>query len=391
MILDQQRIERVNKYFVPNPPTPTAEYVKMGIGGGLFVFAILAFASGGAGACFGVVLLLAALGLEISGVLGYLKYKQLYAAANPKATDPEMDAWLTHAEPNIVNTGLVRLNIHPSERGAIGHQNPNLVFCGVPYNEMPYRSMTGRDGRIRYSHYKIMVVYLSDWRLPVYECVLDMATGATITDSTKEYKLTQVDGMETGSDRINLFGQRPGGMIGAGFGAPGMPMPGMPGPGMPGPGMPGANMPIGHATGLQMINLLVSGRVAISLMLAISAEQSIYIEDTRRQPSAIDSMISQLREHLRTRSDGAQAANPAMLGGAPTMLGAPNVLGPAGPPPDQFGLAPPPQLAPPTMGGPGQPGYPQGQNPQPGYPQPGYAQPGYAQPGYAQPEYPPAG
>lgn len=324
----QERIERVNKYFVPDPPGPARHYAKLSFGGALLIVALLFFIAGHAAACLGVVAAIGAVVLLYKGLRGLVGYLRAVSLANPKATDAEMDAWLAEADNPIVQAGYQRLNIHPTELGA-NNRTPYLVFHGIPelFSVLPFSWKRGYDGVMRYSAYEVMVVYLSNWRLPVYECVLDLATGATIRDSTKEYALKQVDGMETVSDRVNVFNSqwRAGSTSAAGGvgGAPGTAPIGMPGP----------QSQVGHFTQRQIINLLVSGRVAVDLLLGIAPDETTVVQGVT-PPSTVDGMISQLREHLRAHSGAALPGNPGFIGGSPAFAAGgidPGMLNP--PPP----------------------------------------------------------
>ncbi len=318
--MQPNRVELVNKYFIPTPPDPVSEYVKLGIGGGLLLIGLVVGCGvgGASGACLGVLPGLIGVGLLISGIIGYLNYRGKLAAATPKATDAQMEAWLVEAVQPIVKAGYTRLNVHPTELGS-GSRAQYLVFRGIPdFGEVPYASARGRDRVMRFSAYKFVMVYLSDWRLPVYECILDVATGTTFVDSTKEYALNQVDGMETVSDRINVFNSAAGAPMHA----------------------PPPTTVMGHVTRVQIVRLVVSGRPVIRLLTGIAAGDAVQIEGVSMSP--IDGMISQLREHLRARTGAAAHPGAPGLGGAvPQQLGLPAATDPAA----QFRLppGPPPQ------------------------------------------------
>ncbi|MBQ1042432.1 MULTISPECIES: hypothetical protein [unclassified Micromonospora] len=308
----EQRAERAGKYFAPEPSTPVAQYVKLAFGGGLLLMALVMFAVGDAAICLGFLCGVGGAVLVVLGLVGLLNYAEARRRAYPRATDQEMDAWLYGAEEAIAQMGYRRLNIHPTELAQ--GRRPYLVFYGIPelFSVLPFHWNRGRDGKLRYSAYKIMIVYMSNWRLPVYECVLDIATGATIRDSTKEYALGNVDGMETSADRVSVFNEqwKPGsdGNSGGVFtGAIGN-----------GPNM-GAQF--GHYTQRQIIKLLVSGRLAVDLWLGIAPNEAMVIQGVT-EPSSVDAMISQLREHLREHSGAAYPDGNAALSGPAVPSGA---------------------------------------------------------------------
>lgn len=227
----------------------------------------------------------------------YASYRGEYKRAVPRATDDQMDRWLQEALEPIVERGLVRLNIHPTELNqTLPTNKQRLVFVGIPSNTR-YVAAWGADGKRRYSAYQILVVYLSAERMPIYECVYDMVTGTTFTDSTKEYGLDKVDGMQTSSDRVTVF-------------AP--PMPGQP-----------PSSAIGTHTMQQFISLNVSGTTVVRLAIGIAANERVQIEQvvSFQGGSEIDMMISGLREHLRAARAGA-------LGHRAGLQGITNAAGP---------------------------------------------------------------
>lgn len=257
-------------------------YVKLGIG----LLALILGLSAGSG----LLGFLSAVMLLWGGV-GFLRYLQELRRATPKATDSQMDEWLNEALRPIAQVGTRRLGVHPTELGSAEGDSFRLIFVGIPdIDELAYRRARGKDGNWRFSAYKIMVVYLSTWRLPVYECILDMETGATITDATREYNLNQVDGIDTVSDRINVFQQKPGGQSTA----------------------PSTSGALGHVTRRQLVKLIVSGREAISLWIGIAEGQATQLEGVTT--SDVDGMIARLREHLRAHHHGAHQANLGLTG-----------------------------------------------------------------------------
>jgi hypothetical protein len=329
-VTPEKRFELVSKYFVQEPKKPVGAYVRLGLALFLFVVAVASAGSaGGANSCVAVLAAIGALVLLFQGLGRMFKYSRAHRAAFPRATESQLDAWLDEAIQPIVDTGREKLNIHPAEMGSAG-RTLYLVFRGIPeWREAPgglwWRP--GPDGVTRYSAYKIMVIYLSDWRMPVYESVLDLSTAATWGDSTMEYGLNQVDGMETRSDRINLLDTDR---------------------------KTGTDMaPVGdgskaHFTESQLINLSVAGRLAVRLRLGIKPTETLVVTGvdnggwSATPRSEVDKMISQLREHLRTRSGAAQSGNPGLMS-VPPVQSSPPVEGNPGllslpsvePPPEQ--------------------------------------------------------
>ncbi len=299
MIVDLRR-ELVRKYFIPLPKNSVKNHVKLAAGAFLLFLGL-----GGTGffSLVGFIVLIWA------GV-GYAKYMLARKAAQPRATDQQMNDWLYGRVPQIVIDGKDRLNIHPTELGA-SDDKACLPFIGIPDQEdWSYLQARGQDGVLRFSAYKIMIVYLSNWRMPVYECILDMETGATVADSTKEYNLKQVDGMETVSDRVALAVPGAGNQAGGGDPA----------------GNAGQTASTRHYTRRQWVNLVVSGRPAVSLMVGIGDGDALHTEGVSR--SHIDGSIATLREYLRSHNHGPQQADELGLSsGSLGLPGAPPALG----------------------------------------------------------------
>ncbi len=314
-----EREQLARKYFVPLPDTPVGAYAALIAGAVGLLIGIVA------GEFFGVLLFLVGLFGLAKGTMRYVRYRRDLAMATPRATDAQIDAWLEKAVELIIQTGSERLNVHPTELNVhpteVGPQSENrilrLPFTGIPTKgEVDYRWARGADGKLRFSVYKIVVVYLSDWRLPVYVCHLDIATGATFNDSTKEYTLNHVEGMETVSDRLTVYEQQEVAT-------------------KPNAGYSQQLTTVGHHTQFQAIRLRVSGKNAVELWIGIATDERTQVESAIGiiQKSSTDHYISALREHLRTRNHGAVGINPGLAHGNPPVSGRPTQLGP-----NQLGL-----------------------------------------------------
>lgn len=330
---DHDRPNLVRKYFIPTPVPPTGAYVKLAFAvAGLVMVILSAVTDSGV---FAFLLSIGVIALTVSGARGFFRYQRMLSLSTPKATDQQMDAWLSTAIGPIVQTGIRRLNVHPTEVGTVREGRPwQLPFIGVPRTgEQSYARAYGADGRQRFSVYKIMVVYLSDWRLPVYTCFLDMATGATFAESTHEYALNHVGGMQTVSDRFTDY--RP--ITGA-----------QPAPGAPPP-------VVAHHTTFRAVRLMVSGQPAVELWISVADNERVQVDAGSAVSTAShDQYIAALREHLRGRNDGASAMNPGLAAG---------FAGPGQPgTPGQLSAPPGPLAMPSTPGatGPNPPTGPQG-------------------------------
>lgn len=294
------RKELARKYFIPIPETPISAYLFVIVGVSGLVLGLIA--AGGIGA----LLVLAGLVGIGKGAMGYLRYRRAMRMAMPRASDAQMDAWLSDALGPIIRTGFQRLNVHPTE---IDVEAPNelwrLPFVGIPVIEEVqgnYLWARGADDQLRFSVYKIVVVYLSNWRMPVYACNLDIITGATFCDSTLEYSLNHVEGMETTSDRITIYNQT-------------VKVP-------PNSSSPQPPAEAKRQITSQTIRLKVSGESAVRFYVGIAENEQKQVESIiGMQASSTDHYISTLREHLRTRHNGAIGKNPNLNEGIPTSEG----------------------------------------------------------------------
>jgi hypothetical protein len=299
-----EREKRVRNYFAKRPKQPVKDYVKGAIGLILIII----------GAHIAFLLVIGILVLLWGGV-GVARYMSRVSKTRPKATDAEMDAWLDAALIPTAEKGVTRLNVHPTEvTGSM--EDSRLIFVGYP-NIPNVKKAFGDDKKLRYSHYEILVVYLSNWRLPVYQVNYDMENNANVLENTKEYNLAQVDGIETSNDRITILSNEGDNAKNANQG------------GQPSTGA------IGHVTTAQLLSLMVSGNRAVTLITGVTGAESVRIENVD-EPSKIDAMISRLREHLRVRHQGAYQATT----GGPGNAGFGGLGAPAG-----LGLDLPPQAA----------------------------------------------
>jgi hypothetical protein len=297
-VTSEERAKRVRNYFAEPPKVPLKDFGKAALG--LILIIVGAHL---------VFLLLIGLVILVWGGIGIARYAIKLAALRSKATGAEMDAWLDADLVPTAVTGARRLNIHPTELTGSVEDN-RLVFIGFP-NIPGVRVRRGDDKKVRYSVYEILVVFLSNWRLPVYQVNYDMEDGVTVLENTKEYNLGQVDGIETSSDRINILSvesdKAKDGKEVESSGA------------------------VGHVTNAQILSLMVSGNRAVTLITGVTGSESVRIENVG-DPSRIDSGISRLREHLRVPHQGAYPAGVGMSGGPGT--------------PGDLGLDLPPQASP---------------------------------------------
>jgi hypothetical protein len=185
----------VRRYFTPTPNFPN-------IKGPVILAAIVVL----------VIIMAQALPITIAGlaIIGYaakkavprvLRYNELRARAEPKPSDPQMDQWLTEAFQPAIDQGFKRLDLGPEN--LIDPSRPPLLVVGFPRNPGPaHRLARGRDGHVRSNYYDILVVYMTDWHLSTFQCMLEMETGDFISDQTREFHYRDVLSVATSSDRL---------------------------------------------------------------------------------------------------------------------------------------------------------------------------------------------
>jgi hypothetical protein len=228
-------------------------------------------------------------GLLLRGMVKLAKIVVRRIVASPKPTGAQMDAWLSADADAIEYQGRHRLNLHPNE-AKLGRGRDTLLFIGIPswWGDL-YAAFAEDDHKLRLSQYGVLVVYLSDWRVSTYECVLDMGTGITFGDATKEFHLQQVDGLETFSNRANM-------LLPSASDKKKHPAPVAPDTAAP------EDPEMLHITTMQVLALIVSGRRAIELSIGLEIDHILHREGSGI--SEPDQLIAQLRNHLRHHMGG---------------------------------------------------------------------------------------
>ncbi|KUN80873.1 hypothetical protein [Streptomyces griseoruber] len=123
----------------------------------------------------------------------------------PTLTDRQLDVWLQEGTAEIVEAGFSRLGITRDDLAGTrpdGEGARPLVIQGMADPTRFDVRFRISKGVARYSHYEIMVVYLTGWHLCFYSSVLDIATAMAVTDRTTEFHYQDVVSISTSSDRI---------------------------------------------------------------------------------------------------------------------------------------------------------------------------------------------
>ncbi|GAA1898416.1 hypothetical protein [Asanoa iriomotensis] len=229
----RERRIAVAKYFYPVPAKPqqpnATPATVMAVGGVMALVAPFVGILNGAAwyvhAALLLVLLAAGVVLVFLAITSFRDYQQDvllkrrydYAKAHTadRPTDAQMDSWLEEDVRLVAALGARRHRVEPIAAGRPGHlivEPQSAVgvsnlkrgdverssangrsFRRRPHSENPLaRVRTGSDGRLRSDHYRVLVIYLTDRRVAVYDCDLDFARRALLTESTRTFHYDDV-------------------------------------------------------------------------------------------------------------------------------------------------------------------------------------------------------
>jgi len=120
------------------------------------------------------------------------RYAQDFAQDEPKPSDTEMDQWLADDIEKLVREAARRLGLSTQDiianRCILGGPSPSI-------KEIRYA--VGKDGRIRYSHFDILIVFLTDHHLASYESKNSLLSGKVLSESTKEFPYKEITSLGT--------------------------------------------------------------------------------------------------------------------------------------------------------------------------------------------------
>jgi hypothetical protein len=174
----------VRRYFTPTPAFPRVIVSSVVTVVGFIL--LLTAAASAFYAIAGLVLIFLGARKCVPRIYRYYRDKKF---AEPKPTDAQMDLWLAEAFDPARSEGFKRLDIVRDQ--VIDPGTPPMIVVGFP-QAVSYRLARGRDGLVRCDKYDILVVYLTNWHLCTYQCILDMETGAFISDETREFHYRDV-------------------------------------------------------------------------------------------------------------------------------------------------------------------------------------------------------
>ena len=127
-----------------------------------------------------------------------VQYIEDYKMAEPKPSDQQMDEWLDNDIKETINAALKRLNLEREDYKA----EPLLIggpvsLLGKDKATLISRVAVGKDGKTRYSHFKIVSIFLIDHRVAAYECERDLKSGEILTDQTRELPYMEITDLST--------------------------------------------------------------------------------------------------------------------------------------------------------------------------------------------------
>jgi hypothetical protein len=121
------------------------------------------------------------------------RYLDLYNQAEPKPSDEQIDHWHDLDTLRICEGALAKLDLIPEQ---VTRNNPEgpLVLEGAGTEA---KARVGADGRLRFSRHEILIVYLTDYHLASYKCLVELESGLVTEESTSEYHYGDVVAVTT--------------------------------------------------------------------------------------------------------------------------------------------------------------------------------------------------
>jgi hypothetical protein len=196
------------RYFRP-PPLAKEKYLAVAlldVGAAVAIFSLVMLVLGGS-AVFWIGLALGIMGLTV-GWFRLEEYGRQFNWASPKATDIDMDLWLSQQLRNVEQEAMKQLAIAPADLhgtagGAVGfdpwqggphlvppsHRGPFTIFGPVLE---PKVHRVGNDGVWRFRSYEVMVLCPTTRSMGVYECILNTATGKRSKIELREYDYSDI-------------------------------------------------------------------------------------------------------------------------------------------------------------------------------------------------------
>ena len=215
--MSNSRSEAVRKYFIQTPTKPvepdySANQKRMGIGGGLLFLGLILLASGqGILVLSGIASGYFGFKFLKSGLSEYFKlkkeyeencsrYEKDYKEAEPKPSDEQMDRWMDAAIAFLKKESLRKLDIEEGDYSA----NP-LVIGGPAEDLSETKYASGKDGKVRYSHLNVLIVYLTDHNILTYQCTHTLIQDQTLSDTTQEFPYKEITNLQVSNINKEIY------------------------------------------------------------------------------------------------------------------------------------------------------------------------------------------
>lgn len=142
----------------------------------------------------------------LSGILAaaaYIRRRRVYVRdwnnAEPKPSDAQIDAWHQADRKWLEQHALLRLHLERVQ--VMADKGPLMVVGPGPAPQF----RRGQDGRIRFSSHEVLIIYLTDYHLAAYKCVIDLHNRGIQTETTQEYHFADVVSVSTQTDNSPLI------------------------------------------------------------------------------------------------------------------------------------------------------------------------------------------
>jgi hypothetical protein len=206
--MSDSKPEAVQKYFIRTPVKPVEpDYAaikkRIGIGGGLIFLALILLSSGQGFLVFlGIIAGYFGFKFAKQSISEYFKsrseyeenrsqYEKDYAIAEPKPSDEQMDQWMDAAINFIKKESLRKLDMEEDDYSV------NPLIIGGPAEDLEETKYAfGKDGKVRYSHLNVLIIYLSDHNILTYQCVYSLMQDQTISDTTQEFPYKEISNLQ---------------------------------------------------------------------------------------------------------------------------------------------------------------------------------------------------
>lgn len=208
------------KYFslTPAPPKYRLSTVGAICGSVLLILCLLSGASWlfdrtdrGCSGCLTVLLFSAGsllLGLSMLGrLLSQRAYEKAYRQAEPKPSDAQVDIWFHEDLERLRARAFEKLDLDERSTRSYNINGQPLVVHGPGPSPMV---KIGEDNEVRFSINNILIIYLTQYHIASYQCIVNLVDGSIASESTREYHFDDVVSVSTETENTCLYWIREG-------------------------------------------------------------------------------------------------------------------------------------------------------------------------------------